>query len=211
MLPQTLGGGLFVAVFCLMATLIALFIVRFISAQVRIYARLENEKIKLQAELDQSRQQYAAKRATLTVSGPHIFKDPNYLNQLRWRMKVHNSGPAAADNVQMKLKHGILEPKDPTWGADYPYPVIRVGSTIDAPEHKINPNDAENYEIICGWKSNSGSFFAMFDSRSHSQIQFQPGERWEFLYEATSSNAQTIGFTLQIFIETDEVKVIRVN
>ena len=181
-----------------------IFIARCITAPARLYARLKDEKIKLQGELEQLH----ANRAMLTISGPHMFKDHRYKNQLRWRMKVHNAGPAAANNVQIKLKHVNFGPKDPTWSADYPYPIARMGSTTDAP---INPNDDESYEIIRGWKSEAGLFFTTIDTRGHNQIQIQPEELWEFLYEATSSNAQTIGFVLRIFIEADEVKMIRVN
>jgi hypothetical protein len=205
MLPDTLGYGIVVVVICLFAAWVALFIIRLICAPARVYTRLEDEKIKLQAELEQLR----AKRATLTVSGPHIFKDPRYQSQVRWRMKVHNSGPAAADNLHMNLRHGNAEPKDATWVADYPYPVARVNPSFE--DLKINPNNDEIYEIVCGWKSEAGPFFTTLHFRNHNQIQIQPEERWEFLYEATSSNAQTISFILQIFIEDDEVKVMRVN
>jgi hypothetical protein len=164
---------------------------------------------KLHYELEQENEQLRAKRATLTTSGPYRFKVPRYQNQILWRMKVHNSGPAAADNVHVNLRHGNAEPKDATWAADYPYPIGRVNPTFE--ELKLNPNNDESYEIISGWKSEAGTFFTKFHSRNPDQIQIQPEERWEFLYEATSSNAQTISFILQIFIEDDEVKAIRVN
>jgi hypothetical protein len=209
-LPETLDTSLdtsffvFEAVF-LIAALVVIFIIRLICAPARVYALLENEKSGLQAELEQLR----AKRATLTISGPYRFKDPRYQSQILWRMKVHNSGPAAADNVHVNLRHGNAEPKDANWAADYPYPVACVNPTFEA--LKINPNNDESYEIIWGWKSETGTFFTKFHSRNPNQIQIQPEERWEFLYEVTSSNAQTISFILQIFIEYDEVKTIRVN
>jgi hypothetical protein len=85
-------------------------------------------------------------------------------------------------------------------------------AAIGASEHKINPNDDESYEIICGWKSEAGSFFTTLDTKNaRNQIQIQPVERWEFLYEVTASNAKPLSFTLQIFIEADEVKVTMVN
>jgi hypothetical protein len=206
-IPDTAPGFFIFMVVSVVISWIVFFAIRLSGAPARVYALLENEKNNLQAELEQLR----ANRAILTISGPHIFKDKNYQSKLRWRIKVHNSGPAPADNVQMKLIHGNLEPEHATWGADYPYPIARVAAK-GATEHKINPNAYENYEIICGWKSEGGPFFTTLDTKNdRNQIQIHPKERWEFLYEVTASNAKPLSFTLQIFIEADEVRVIMVN
>lgn len=158
-------------------------------------------------------------RAILSLSGPRLLKDPRYQSKNRWRMKVHNGGSVAARNVQMKLRSGATQPKDPAWSADYPYPVYRAGAIINAPEyinaagHQINPKDDEYYEIICGWKSEAGQFFTTLNTKGggHNQIQIGSDERWRLRYEVTAENADPLHFTLQIFVESDEVKVVRIS
>ena len=168
---------------------------------------------KMQAEAEAKIEQLEQRRATLTVNGPRIFRDPHYKTYTRWRMKVHNAGPAAASNVQMKLRSGKSEPRDPSWASDYPYPINRVGHTPDE-ICQINPDDDEDYEIVLGLKSEGGGqYFATIDTKSHghSQIQIQPDERWEFSYEVTATNAPAVRFALQFFLgSSDEFTVVRV-
>jgi hypothetical protein len=149
-------------------------------------------------------------RAKLSVSGPHLHKDPAYKSQNHWRMTVHNNGPAAAENVRLKLTTIAPRPKYPPWQADYPYPVVRVGSTADAPAYQINPDDGDNYEIVCGWKSGSAEFFTNLDTKaSRSPIRIEADERWTLSYELTAKNADPMQFTLRMFVEGDEVQVVK--
>ena len=150
----------------MIVALVAIFIVQLISAPPRIYGRLEDEKIKLQAELN--RQQ----RATLSIAGPHLFRDTRYQNKTQWRMKVHNAGPATARDGRIRMKGGAPGPLDSNWTGDYPYAVYPVGTIKNDPGHiaaigrQINPNDDEGYEITCGWKSeNWGIFFTDINTK----------------------------------------------
>jgi hypothetical protein len=156
--------------------------------------------------------------AVLSISGPHLLRDRNYKNKNQWRVTVHNAGPAAARNVQMKLRSGAEEPKDPRWSGDYPYPVSRVGTITNDPGHinvpgqQINANDDEMYEIVCGWETERGhQFFTDINTKGggHNQIQINSNERWKLSYEVTAENASPIKFDLEIFIENDGVKAIR--
>ena len=150
--------------------------------------------------------------AKLEVSGPNLLSDGEFIYQVHWRMKVHNSGPAAAANPQIKLKSGSPGSKDPAWKADYPYSIVRIGHTLDEPEYHINPGDDESFEIVLGWKNDGGQFFTTLSPRGNVRpILIEPGERWEFSYDITAKNASTISFTLRIFIEDDEIKVVRIS
>ena len=42
-------------------------------------------------------------------------------------------------------------------------------------------------------------------------ILIEPNERWEFSYDVTATNAPTIVFTLQVFVEANEIKVARIS
>jgi Domain of unknown function (DUF4062) len=158
----------------------------------------------------------AATIATLSITGPHILKDPRYKNKNQWRMTVHNAGPAAARNVRMKLRSGAPGPKEPRWPADYPYDVYPVGTITNDPSHirsterQINANDDQIYEITCGWEIDSGAqFFTDINTKGggHNQINIDLDERWKLSYEVTAENALPVRFTLEIFIEAGEVKV----
>jgi hypothetical protein len=159
----------------------------------------------------------APQDATLSISGPHRFKESQYKNKNRWRMMVHNAGPAAARNVQMKLRSGAPEPKDSNWTGDYPYVVYPVGTITNDPGHissvarQINANDDERYEITCSWKAESGQFFTDINTKGggHNNIQINSDERWKLSYEVTAENASPIRVVLEIFIEDDGVKVVR--
>src|SRR5229473_291683 len=98
-IPNTPQGLIIFMVVTVAASWVVFFIIRLIGAPARLYARLEEEKAETEARLARQEQT----RATLSISGPHIFKDSRYINQVHWRMRVCNIGPAAAANVQMKL------------------------------------------------------------------------------------------------------------
>jgi hypothetical protein len=160
-----------------------------------------------------------SEQATLSISGPLLLSDRRYKNKNQWRIKVHNTGPIAARNVQMKLRSGSPAPKDPTWAGDYPYPVYQVGPITNNPAHinapglQINSTDDEMYEVVCGWKSQSGQFFTNINTKGggHNQIQINSDERWKLLYETSAENAAPIKFALEIFIENDQVKATMVT
>ena len=152
-------------------------------------------------------------RAVISISGPHILRDTRYKYQSQWRMKIHNAGPATAINPQMKLRSGNPGPNDAGWSADYPYPIARVGHTLDEPEYQINPGDDEDFEVVKGWKSESGQLFVTLSPKNNFRpITILPGERWNFSYQITSKNAPPINFTLQIFVDADEIiNVVRTS
>jgi hypothetical protein len=154
-------------------------------------------------------------QATLTLSGPHLHSDPRFRNKKHWRMNVYNVGPAAARNVQMKLRCGAPESKDSNWTRDYPYPVYPVGTIKNDPGHissigqQINATDDQKYEITFSWKAESGQFFTDINTKGggHNNIQINSDERWTLSYEVTAENASPIRFVLEILIDDDEVTV----
>jgi hypothetical protein len=181
--------------------------------------RLMRRQESRQAEEDNRIKQLEQTQATLVLSGPHLHNDHRFKNKNHWRMNVHNAGPAAARNVQMKLRRGASEPKDSNWTSDYPYPVYPVGTIKNDPKHiaaigrQINANDDEGYEISCCWKAGNNQFFTDINTRGggHNDIRINSGERWNFLYEVVAENASPIRFVLEFFIENDdEVKVVKV-
>jgi hypothetical protein len=165
----------------------------------------------LRAQID-ARPQTGDGRGVLSVSGPNVFRDPKYSSQNRWRMKVNNSGSAAAENVQMRLKAATPAPKDHRWGSDFPYPIAAVGYTLDSTPRQINPGDHQDYEVLMGWKTESGQFFTLLDTKAGGgQIQIQLGENWDLTYELTAKNAGSAQFVLRAFVEQDQVMMIRVS
>jgi hypothetical protein len=155
--------------------------------------------------------------AVLSISGPYLLKDRRYKNKNQRRMKVHNAGPATASNVQVKLKSGISEPTDSRWSSDYPYHVypkdviVNDPVQINDPKRQINAKDDETYEITCGWQSEAGLFFTTINTKGggHNEIHIERGERWELGYQVTAENADFLNFILEIFIQDNEVKVVR--
>lgn len=128
-------------------------------------------------------------------------------------MKVNNSGSAAAENVQMRLKALAPAPKDQRWGSDFPYPIAAVGDTPNSAPRQINPSDHQDYEVLMGWKSESGQFFTLLDTKAggHGQIQIHPGENWDLTYNLTAKNAGSVQFVLRAFVQHDQVMMIRVS
>jgi hypothetical protein len=170
---------------------------------------------KMQAEADARIKQLKQTQGSLTISGPYLHNNHRFKNKNHWRMTVHNSGPATVRNVQMKLRSGACEPSDSNWIGDYPYPVYPVGAIKSDPVHivaigrQINVDDDEKYEIICGWKADSGQFFTDINTRGggHNDVQINLDERWKLSYEVTAENAPPIKFVLEIFIDNNEVAV----
>jgi hypothetical protein len=161
----------------------------------------------------------AAIRTALSITGPDLFKDHKFRNKNHWRMTVHNAGPAAARNVQVKLRSGTPGPKDSNWAGDFPYAVYPVGTItndpgqINAVGRQINTNDDQSYEIACGWRSESGPFYTDINTKGggHNIVRIDSDERWKLSYEVTAENALPIRFILELFIEDDEVKVALVS
>jgi hypothetical protein len=203
-----------VAGFCLGAAWLILFFARVLCAT---YALHRDAQKKLEGAYDRIKQ-LEQTQATLTLSGPHLHNDHRSKSKNHWRMNVHNAGPAAARNVQMKLRSGASEPRDSNWTGDYTYVVYPVGTIKNDPVHinsigrQINTNDDEGYDIICGWKAESGQFFTDINTKGggHNNIQINSDERWKLSYEVTAENASPIKFVLEIFIDGDEVMVAMV-
>ncbi len=158
-------------------------------------------------------------RAKLYLSGPHLFREPRSKNENRWSMRVHNRGPAAARHVLVRLQSATTPPRFGRWTADYPYPVYPVGTiTNDAaqtssPQRQINPESHEYYEIVRGWETEDGKLNTSLNTKGggHNDIYIEPDERWRLHYEVTSENADPVHFTLEIFVESNEVKVSKVG
>ncbi|HEV2549830.1 MAG TPA: hypothetical protein VGU20_21130 [Stellaceae bacterium] len=176
----------------------AIVVVRLAFAPYWIYKEQESQIAALRSE-----------RARLSESGPFPFRDSQYKNSTSWRINVHNGGPATADNVRVKLCS--ITPRPKSWHPDCPYNVLAVGSAPDAGGSLINPNDSENYELVRGWKTESGElFFTNLDTRAGRPIQIERGERWTLSYELNATNAvHPLKFTMGVFIEGDDVKVVR--
>jgi len=129
--------------------------------------------------------------ARLDVSGPHVHtgSDPR---RSRWYVRVHNRGASLAENVVMRLSMIDPRPRDPHWGAGYPYPVR-------GPD-KINPNDGENYDLFSSWPNNGDVYIGGIDTKTtafDNDIRIDPGEMWNLSYELTSANAQRVSFKVE--------------
>jgi len=158
-------------------------------------------------------------KAKLSLSRPHPFRNPRSKNESRWTMRVHNGGPAAARHVLVRLVSATTPPRFGRWTGDYPYPVYPVGTiTNDSaqtsnPQRQINPNSFQDYEIISGWETEGGKLNTSLNTKGGgpNDIFIEPDERWRLDYEVTSENADPVHFTLEMFVESNEVKVSMVD
>jgi hypothetical protein len=150
-------------------------------------------------------------RAELVVDGPHIFRDFVYRSNCRYRMKIHNRGPATANNVQMKLRNMPKAPWSARWRGDYSYPVLRPGLTLDSPECRINRNDDQEFEVLFGWQAEDGRFYVNLDTKNgtYNPIDMHPDERWELEYEITAENADPIKCSIEAYIENGAIAAKR--
>jgi hypothetical protein len=134
-------------------------------------------------------------------------------------MRVHNRGPAAAGNVLVRLQSATTPPRYGSWTNDYPYPVYPVGTITNdpiqtvSPQRQINPESRQDYEIVLGEETEDGKFNTSLDTEAggHSYIFIEPDERWRLHYEVTSENARPVHFILEIFVESNQVKVSRLR
>jgi hypothetical protein len=118
-------------------------------------------------------------------------------------MKVHNEGPAAAVNVQMRLCEIYPRPKYRPWGADYKYPVQLVGIAGN-PQFscRINQNDDAVFEIISGWPNNGDFYTRGLDTKTNDNpIHIENDERWVLKYDIISDNATSINFSVEMFVD----------
>lgn len=138
-------------------------------------------------------------RTKLEISGPQLLKD--HLGHDRWRFRVHNRGPATANNVQMWLQDINPPPRYSMWHADYPYPVSRVGKMLDDPPSRINIGDEENYEVWT-WLGSDGNLYASIDTKDKlKQTVIEPNEVLELKYELTAENADRGSFSIQLSVK----------
>jgi hypothetical protein len=159
-------------------------------------------------------------RAKLYLEGLNLFRDPRLKkNSNRWSMGVHNRGPAAARNVLVWLQSATTPPRYGRWTNDYPYPVYPLGTIANdaaqtsSPQRQINPESRQDYEIVLGEETAEGKLNTSLDTKAggHSYIFIEPDERWRLHYEVTSENAHPVHFTLEIFVESNQVKVSMVD
>src|ERR1700730_13036842 len=138
-------------------------------------------------------------KTKLEVSGPHLLSD--HLGNNRWRFRVHNHGSATANNVQMQLQNINPRPKYDRWQADYPYPVSRVGKTLNEPPSRINLGDEENYEVWT-WLGSDGNHYASIDTRDKvNQTAIESSEVLELEYDVTAENADRVCFSMQMSVK----------
>src|SRR3984893_5857738 len=138
-------------------------------------------------------------KTVLEVSGPNFLRD--HLGRDRWRFRVYNHGPATAHNVQMQLRDVDPRPKYDRWQADYPYPVSRVGKTLNEPPSRINIGDEENYEVWT-WLGSDGNHYASIDTRDKvNQTAIESSEVLELEYDVTAENADRVCFSMQMSVK----------
>jgi len=154
-------------------------------------------------------------QARLTVKRPRLHQYPPQRPQTTnfCRVWVHNRGPAAANNVQIRLLNIAPRPKHSAWAADYPYPVARVGAPIDASGCEIKRGSDELFQVASGWRGSRGEFMAGLDTKSpfHNPTPLAPDERWQMTYEVTADNAKPIQFLLEMFVKNGAVAMKRKN
>jgi hypothetical protein len=149
-------------------------------------------------------------RAKLKITGP--FLSPDHLGHDRWRIRVRNCGPAAANNVQMRLRNVTPRPRYARWQADYPYEVERVGKTLTDPPSRINRADTEDFEIRT-WKGSDGNIYGSLDTKDTPplyRVVIEADEKWRLEYELTAENARRAVFLAQISVRNGKAIVKKI-
>jgi hypothetical protein len=140
----------------------------------------------------------------LEASGPHLQQgtDTRFFS---WYMTILNQGSVMAENVTVRLRNIDPKPKDPMWGASYPYPVLGA--------EKINPNDQEQYRLITSWPNNGDVYTSGLDTKSsfRNDIRIESDEVWVLEYEITAANAEKTNFILEANRENRRVVLKRKN
>jgi hypothetical protein len=145
------------------------------------------------------------RRAKLKILGPHLLSD--HTGHDRWRLRVKNSGPYAADNVRMRLTNVTPRPRYPRWQADFPYEVERVGKELSAPPTRLNKHDTEDFEIRT-WQGVDGNIYAALNTKDfppHYLLAIEPDETWRLDYEITAENARHLNVTVQMRVQDCKV------
>jgi hypothetical protein len=202
-IPDNPRGFVTFMIVMIAVTWVVFFVFRFLGAPARLHARREDEKHVLEERISVLELQ----RATLALSGPHLHNDARHVNRKLWRMKVHNSGPATARDVKIRLQNAAPGPQDENWAGDYPYAVYPDGTITNDPGHiavtgrHIHKDSDEMYNITCGWKGVNGQFYTDINTKGggHNNIQITQSERWKFYYEVTAENACPVQFVLELF------------
>ena len=192
---------------------VVFFIFRLVGAPARIYARLEDEKIKLEAELQQSQRQWATLEVRLESGEPYSQQNQQYLYR---RFGLYNFGPAVADYVGVKLC-AIRPPPNMAVGIlDLPLSVFR-SSDADMLSGRINPNDEVLFTVLDAVPDPEGGrpstrWRAERLGRGHSYIpaiNLDHGNQWEFDYSVQGANANEIRFTLLVRADASGIQVSR--
>jgi hypothetical protein len=159
--------------------------------------------------------QVGANAARLAVNAPRLHQYPPHRSDTTsfCRVRVHNRGPAAADNVQMWLINIEPAPRHASWAADYPYPVVRAGQVIGDQSCRIGRGGDELFQVASGWKNTRGEFLTGLDTKSkfHNPTPIAADERWNLLYRVTADNAEPVCFGIEVSIENGEVAIKRGN
>ena len=140
--------------------------------------------------------------ARLSVSDPRCVPSVHTNADRQYSMLVHNGGPAAASNVQMKLRGASPGPHNPSWLADYPYVVLQPGRTLDSNDCQINADDDATFNIC--FVHPDGDAFAIGGLDTKNAGVGLPtigkNERWELGYNVTAGNSELLKFALEIFV-----------
>lgn len=195
-------AGYFVDSKSLRPALLAMGVLCFVIASYLVWKKERGARIEAEKKLND--------RAILVIDGPAAQQIHNS-TVFVWRVKLLNDGQASAKNPYINLMNIDPQPRDPSWPADYPYPIKQTLSTFDAPNHPINSGDSRDFDVISIWKSHIGGFDASIDTKSQggNYTHLDAEEMWTLKYQATAENADPVLFALEVVVVNGSVDVHR--
>ncbi len=168
---------------------------------------------KMQAEADATIKRLAQTRCTLFIDSLRLMPDSDAKNRNFWRMRIGNEGPATAENVRMTLRSAYPKITYGSWRNDYPYLVGRVGAPPNS-VCRIIKDDIEDFEVVIGYAVDNGTIFIEgLDTKTHHRnpVAMTAGEKRKLQYDVKADNADSLSFTLALFIKDGAVMMERTS
>ncbi len=210
-IPDTAPGFVAFMMVTVAISWVVFFAIRLVGAPARIYARLEDKKNELEAELEQSRERRATLEVRLDSKAP--YSQQNEQNVYR-RFGLYNRGPAVADHVTVKL---YAFPSPPTIAVGILDLPLSLYQSSDPDSGQINPNDEVFFTVLEAYPDREGArpstrWRAQNLGRGHSSmpmVYLEHGRQWEFNYRVQAANANEIIFTLVVSADANGISVSR--
>jgi hypothetical protein len=190
------------------------FVVRITEAGLRYLREPTQERASSQQGLSE---QIRLQKASLQFKAFQSLVDGN---RTSWRILIHNSGPAEARNLKVRLLRISPNPGPQARLGGFPYDVTRV-STQHLPnwaaiECTLNPGSDETFEPFKSWLSSEKKLLIVgLDARDINRLndfalEIKEGNPFDLLYEVSAANSDPIKLGLRVSVKDGNVIAERI-